>query len=71
MNGKVGVFIFAFGLVANVFLAIVTPSGPERVAWMCSTVWVFNALMAQIELNSLKKKYNKLVIENSDEEEMV
>lgn len=70
MNDKFGIFIFAFGLVANVYLVIVTPSGPERVAWMCSTVWVFNALMNQIELKGLKEKYKKL-IENSDEEEMV
>ena len=70
MNGKVGIFIFAFGLVANVFLVIVTPSGPERTAWLSATIWVFNALMAQIELNSLKKKYKQL-IENTDEEEVV
>ena len=74
MNNVFGIVISAIGMVGSIAAYIYAESGELSVAWLCSGIWAFNSLTANIELHSLKKKLKEFydeVINNYDEEEVV
>lgn len=58
MNGKILVVIYGIGSLAGLYNVFNCHTNFEKFGWFSSALFAFNAMICQIEINSLKKDKN-------------